>query len=157
MIRISLSNLTILDNLEKAYSEQSLWVISLTEGYCSATHIYQWHERGKVFFKNPWTLPMVGIHYVWLDPRLNTQSGVIWNSSPQEDHHLIIHHKEATTTCFCIFNSSMGTIRHPSHLFSLWHLLNKFVIQILWLPNYFHTTATMVACGWSPCEIDNIF
>ena len=64
---------------------------------------------------------MVGIHYVWLDPRLNTQSGVIWNSSPQADHHLIIHYKEATTTRFCIFTSSMGTIRHLSHLFSRWH------------------------------------
>ena len=150
MIRISLSNLTILDNLEKAYSEQSLWVISLTEGYCSATHVwqYQWHERGKVFFKNPWTLPMVGIHYVWLDPRLNTQSRVIWNSSPQVDRHLIIHPKEATTTHFCIFNSSMGTIRHLSHLFSRWHWLNKFLIQILWLPNYFHTTTTKNGSLW---------
>ena len=152
MIRISLSNLTILDNLE-AYCEQSLWVISLTEGYCSATHIYQWNERGKVFFKTHGLCQWLG----------STMCGWIlaWIPNPElfGTAHLkrIIHYKEATTTCFCIFNSSMGTIRHPSHLFSLWHLLNKFVIQILWLPNYFHTTATMVACGWSPCEIDNIF
>ena len=146
MIRISLSNLTILDNLE-AYSEQSLWVISVTEGYCSANHIsVTW--KGKSVFQNPWTLPMVEIHYGWLDPRLNTQSGVIWNSSPQTDHLLIIHYKEATTTRFCIFNSSMGTIRHPSHLFSRWHWLNKFLIQILWLPNYFHTTTTKNGSLW---------